>query len=154
MDIFFWQRRAEYGWLSNFHRVTIRLADGSGHVTGWSTSEHYYQAQKTLDPREQAMIRECPSPTAAKFAGYHVALRSEWEEMKESVMLTALRAKFTQYPLLGRMLLATGDAALHEDSPWDKYWGYVGGRGQDRLGKLLMQVREELRDAAVSWGAG
>ena len=55
------------------------------------------------------------------------------------------RAKFIQHPDLREKLLSTGDAILHEDSPWDKYWGYAKGGGLDRLGKLLMQVREELR---------
>ncbi|KKN09202.1 hypothetical protein LCGC14_1048970 [marine sediment metagenome] len=143
-DIFFWSRKAEHGWLSNFWRTPIKV---DGQV--WSTSEHYYQAQKTFDPLEQTMIWNCAKPLEAKLAGYHVTLRPDWEEVKEAIMLTALRAKFGAHALLAQWLLETGDAALHEDSPWDEYWGWVNGRGQDRLGKLLMQVREELRAAAA-----
>ena len=142
MDIFFWSRKNnDYGWLSNFHRAPINIF---GKI--WSSSEHYYQAQKTIDPAEQEMVWNCASPKDAKFAGSHLTLRPDWEEIKEEVMFIALRAKFTQNALLRQRLLETGDAQLHEDSPWDKYWGYVGGRGQDRLGKLLMQVREELKE--------
>jgi hypothetical protein len=140
-DIYFWSRKQnDYGWLSNFYRAPITIEGKT-----WPTSEHYYQAMKTNDPKQQEMVWRLPTPKDAKFAGSHLTLRPDWEEVKEGYMLTALRAKFSQHPELKRRLLATGDASLHEDSPWDKYWGYVKGEGRDRLGVLLMQVREELR---------
>ena len=140
-DIFFWTRHGDYGPLSNFWRQPIEIDKML-----WPTSEHYYQAMKSEDPKEQEMIRVCKKPGDAKLAGYHVHLRKDWEEVKEEYMLKALRVKFSSRPYLKELLLSTGDAALHEDSPWDKYWGYVHGEGKDRLGQLLMQVREELRN--------
>ena len=144
-DIFFWTRHDEYGALSNFTRAPIEV-DGKL----WPTSEHYYQGMKSDRLDEQEMIRLLGTPKEAKFAGYHVSLRSNWELLKERYMLTALRAKFTQHEHLKQALLSTGYARLHENSPWDKYWGYVDGKGKDRLGQLLMQVREELRSEKVS----
>ena len=138
-DIFFWSRQDKYGYLSNFYRSPIEV---DGKV--YATTEHYYQASKTLISQEQEMIRGLVTPTEAKFAGYHVTLRKGWNGMKDEVMLRALMAKFTQYPPLKEELLSTGDTTLHENSPWDRYWGYVDGRGLDTLGKLLMQVRGEL----------
>ncbi|KKK66448.1 hypothetical protein LCGC14_2964000 [marine sediment metagenome] len=143
-DIFFWTRHDKHGYCSNFYRSPVMIDDEV-----WPTVEHYYQAQKTFDHQEQTMILRCQTPLEAKFAGYHVKLRPDWEEVKERVMLSGLRAKFTQHPDLKEKLLATGDDFLHEDSPWDKYWGYVGGRGQDRLGKLLMITRDKLRGNEV-----
>ena len=101
---------------------------------------------KTEDKEEQYTIQCCDFPKEAKFAGAHVTLREDWEEIKEDFMLKGLRAKFSQHHFLKDNLLATGGSILHEDSPWDKYWGYVKGEGKDRLGILLMQVREELRN--------
>ncbi len=72
-------------------------------------------------------------------------LKPNWEDVKVDIMLVGLRAKFTQWPSLRTRLLATGTAILHEDSPWDKYWGYAKGEGLDKLGQLIMQVREELK---------
>ena len=144
-DIFFWTRHDEHGYCSNFYRSPVMIDDEI-----WPTVEHYYQAQKTFDHREQTMILHCQTPKEAKFAGYHVKLRLDWEEIKERVMLIGLRAKFTQYSDLKAKLLATGDAVLHEDSPWDKYWGYAGGKGQDKLGKLLMITRDKLRQEVES----
>lgn len=140
-DIFFWTRHDEHGYCSNFYGAPILIDDEI-----WPTVEHYYQAMKTFNCEEQAMILHLLTPKDAKFAGYHVKLRPDWEKVKEEKMLKGLRAKFRQHPDLREKLLSTGDAVLHEDSPWDKYWGYVKGKGQDRLGILLMQVREELRN--------
>ncbi len=72
-------------------------------------------------------------------------MRDDWEAVKEDVMINALRKKF-QSPELRQMLLSTGKQELIENSPYDRYWGCGrDGRGNNRLGKLLMQVREELR---------
>jgi ribA/ribD-fused uncharacterized protein len=46
------------------------------------------------------------------------------------------------------VLLGTGDAKLVEHTERDAYWGDGGdGSGQNRLGQILMQVRDELRAA-------
>ena len=61
-------------------------------------------------------------------------------------MYVALYAKFTQHERLTKMLLDTGDRKLVEHTTRDSYWGDGGdGSGQNRLGKLLMKLREELR---------
>ena len=71
--------------------------------------------------------------------------RPDWAAVKETVMLDVLRAKFTQHPDLGRMLAGTGTRRLVERSSADAYWGDGGdGTGANRLGVLLMRVREEL----------
>ena len=63
-------------------------------------------------------------------------------------MLDALRAKFTQHEELKATLLGTGDAILVEHTANDSYWGDGGdGSGKNRLGQLLMKLREELRTA-------
>ncbi len=139
-DIFWFSRHDMYGFLSNYWRSPIAATD---YV--YPTVEHYYQASKALLVEEHEMIRNLSTPTEAKFAGYHITLKPNWEDVKVDIMLVGLRAKFTQWPSLRTRLLATGTAILHEDSPWDKYWGYAKGEGLDKLGQLIMQVREELK---------
>lgn len=139
-DIFFWTRHDEHGYCSNFYRSPVVIER-----VRWHTVEHFYQAQKSLDLNYQNMIMLLATPKDAKFAGYHCKLREDWEEIKDEIMLKGLRAKFTQHENLKEKLLSTRDAALHENSPWDKYWGYADGKGLDMLGKLLMKVRDELR---------
>jgi len=68
----------------------------------------------------------------------------DWDQIKVDVMLRGLRAKF-QNESLRLMLLWTGDAILKEDSPTDMFWGGTLLGSQNMLGKLLMQVREEIK---------
>jgi len=73
-------------------------------------------------------------------------LRRDWESVKENIMRRALYAKFTQHPDLKKLLLSTGDAKLVEHTERDSYWGDGGdGSGKNRLGYLLMELREKLR---------
>ena len=142
MDIFFYAPQGEYGFLSNFYLQPIEVDKRI-----WKSSEHYFQAMKSEDLADQEYVRSLFRPFDAKMAGKQLRLRKDWEIVKEKYMLEALRAKF----LLSRLrikLLATAPHILHEDSPGSPsgmYWGYVGGKGKDRLGILLMQVRGEIK---------
>jgi ribA/ribD-fused uncharacterized protein len=136
-DIYFYSHNKPYGELSNFWRSPFVL-DG----LEWPTVEHYFQAQKTTDLAKRERIRKAQTPALAKQLGHSVCSCPDWKEVKEDIMLKALRAKFSQNPDLAEVLLDTGDNRLHEDSPHDQYWGV---KGKDRLGKLLEQVREEIR---------
>jgi ribA/ribD-fused uncharacterized protein len=65
-------------------------------------------------------------------------------------MYDALMAKFTQNEDAKQVLLSTGDNTLIEDSPVDWYWGCgANGKGKNRLGILLMRLRDELRKEIV-----
>ena len=62
-------------------------------------------------------------------------------------MYEIVLAKFTQNPDLKKKLLATGDEHLEEGNTWgDTIWGTVDGVGENRLGKILMRVRDELKN--------
>jgi GTP cyclohydrolase II len=142
-DIRFYHSDQPYGELSNFSRHAIFL---DGRI--WPTTEHYYQAQKFAGTEREEQIRIAPTPTLAKGLArdWKRSRRKPWAEEKEQHMLAALRAKFTQHPDLSAMLLATGDRKLVEHTEHDPYWGDgVDGHGRNRLGVLLMQVRDELR---------
>lgn len=103
--------------------------------------------QKTHDVEMKKRIASAATPGAAKYAGRRVALRADWEIVKTDVMLALIRIKFTTHPNLGAMLLETGEAMLFEGNKWnDRVWGVDArtGEGENRLGRLLMQVRDEL----------
>ena len=136
----------EYAFLSNFYFSPMIIDN-----VVYTTNEHYFQAMKSLNPKERQAIVLAPTPGKAKHLGRKVSLRKDWEDIKEEVMLTGLRHKFSN-PELRKKLLATGNEELIEGTTWhDNYWGICdcetcGGQGKNRLGKLLMQVREELDD--------
>ena len=110
--------------------------------------EHYFQAMKFHDDNHREKIRRCSKPKAAKALGMsrHVPLRADWEDVKDEIMLQAVRCKFVTHDKPRALLLSTGDADIAENAPMDAYWG-VGpdGQGLNMLGKILMQVRAELR---------
>lgn len=144
--IYFYSLKGPYGAFSNFSAHPIDL---DGHV--WPTSEHYFQAMKFLDPAIQAQVRRRSSPGRAALMGRRrdLPLRADWEEVKEAIMLAALRAKFAQHEDCRALLLGTGKALLVEHTARDRYWADGGdGSGKNRLGILLMQVRGEIRGGA------
>jgi ribA/ribD-fused uncharacterized protein len=140
--IYFFTKTDPYYELSNFSPHGFE-EDG----LYWPTVEHYFQAQKFNDSQYRERIRNSRSPKDAKSLGQSrkVPLRNDWEQIKEDVMLRALRNKFSN-PKLNKILLGTEDRELVEKSPFDYYWGCGwNGSGKNRLGYLLMQVREELK---------
>ena len=103
-----------------------------------------------LVPQIQEKIRQIASPIDAALEGRNRQnpLRPDWEEIKDEVMLQALRMKFSQNPEIAKELLATGDAILIEHTRSDDYWADGGDdSGKNKLGLFLMQVREELKNA-------
>ena len=132
--------QGEYRFLSNFYPCAVKF-DGQF----YPTVEHAYQAAKTYDKAAQNVIRQAEKPGQAKRLGRRVTLRPDWERVKESVMIGLLRQKFSE-PVLQKRLLATGQRELIEGNDWnDTYWGVCRGRGENKLGKLLMEVRKELQ---------
>ncbi len=141
--IHFYRLGDPYGWMSNFSKHPVLLDERE-----WPTVEHYYQAMKVTGADQEA-VRLAKSPGNAKRLAWATPLRSDWEEVRDSVMLEALRAKFSQHPDLGEALISTGNAKLVERTSNDSYWGDGGdGTGRNRLGELLMLVRSEIGQTA------
>ena len=80
-----------------------------------------------------------------------------WEENCDEIVFQGNLAKFSQNKDLREMLLATGDQLIAEAAPYDAIWG-IGldendpdaldpnlWKGENKLGKAIMKVREELR---------
>ncbi len=129
-----------YRFLSNFYPAAVEY---QGQV--YPTSEHAYQAAKTLDEGERRLIRETPSPGTVKRLGMTVTLRKDWEEVKLQVMEQILLTKFSERSIRAQ-LLHTYDRQLVEGNTWgDTYWGVCKGVGENRLGVILMKVRATLR---------
>jgi len=140
-EIYFYASRDPYLELSNFYERPIEI-DGKE----WMTIEHYFQASKFENCNYQEIIRSVLSPMEARELGQsrEYKIRSDWNRVKEDVMIVGLRAKF-KTPTLKVLLLETGSRMLIEKSPHDNYWGSgKSGNGRNRLGYLLMQVRSEM----------
>lgn len=133
----------EFRFMSNFHVCTF-----SDDVGVYRSVEHYYQAQKALGDAEREAILNAKTPNDARRLGQKVELQANWHNVKDQVMTHACVMKFFQNADLAEMLLATDGFELVEYAPWgDTYWGvgkdYVG---ENRLGKILMMVRDMLKE--------
>ena len=114
----------------------------------WRTTEHYFQAMKYQDEERQEQVRRKVFPREAfdftRAQGNQA--RADWEKVKEGFMLHALREKAMQNRQFRQTLEDTGNKVLVESSHQDGYWGYGKDKnGLNRLGYMLMQVRDEIR---------
>lgn len=134
--------RGETRWLSNYELCTV-FYDGEF----YPSSEHAFQAAKTLDLEERKEIQFCATAGRAKALGQKVHLREDWTpEKRIECMRIILWDKFTRNEYLKYRLIATGDEELVEGNDWgDKFWGVCDGQGENNLGKILMEIRTQLK---------
>ncbi|KAA0139087.1 NADAR family protein [Gimesia chilikensis] len=148
MAIYFYTRNDKYGAFSNFSPHGVEM-DG----LWWPSVEHYFQAQKFSDPEYRERIRTAHNSKQAALLGRSrkVKLRDDWETVKEDVMSAAVLKKFQTHLELKALLLSTGDEAIVENAPGDYFWGCgQDGTGLNRLGMILEQVRDVLRQGLNS----
>jgi ribA/ribD-fused uncharacterized protein len=132
--------RGEFDFLSNFYPAELVYKG-----IFYPTAEHAYMAGKTLLTSERMLIASLDTPKAAKSYGRKLALRPNWEDIKLSIMKDVVERKFLHNNDLLEKLLSTGDSHLEEGNWWgDVYWGVCNGVGENNLGKILMQTRENL----------
>lgn len=144
MAIEFYRERDEpYGCFSNFSKHSFDL-DG----LPWQTVEHYFQAMKFAGTPHEEAVRLTKSPMEAKTMGNDRSrpLRADWDQVKDDIMRRAVRAKFAQHPAIHAVLVSTRDEPIIEAAYNDTYWGWgPNGHGKNMLGKILMEIRDELR---------
>ena len=127
-------------FLSNFYECPVTY-DG----LTYRNNESAFQAQKCINSKDREQFTTLNSSEAKKL-GRRVVLRKDWENIKVQVMKEIVTAKFEQNEDLQQKLLDTGDAYLEEGNTWgDRVWATVNGAGANNLGKILMEVRENIR---------
>ena len=131
-----------YRFLSNFYPAEVLMRNYPPYDPYvYPTVEHAYQAAKTLDLEERSLIYNCANAAGAKKLGRKLVLRNDWEQIKLDLLLQ----KFSKVDSKNK-LLATGNTQLIEENDWkDTFWGVCKGIGDNHLGKLLMEIRGEIR---------
>lgn len=129
-------------FLSNFWPCNIVFEGES-----YRSVEAAYVASKTTDPEIRAQVRRLQTSGDCKKYGKMIKLRPDFENIKMDVMKYLVSYKFSsKNPELMQRLIDTGDRELIEGNDWgDVYWGVCNGVGENRLGRILMDVREELK---------
>lgn len=148
--------KGRFYFLSNFYPCRIEHQG-----INYPSVEHYYVALKAntlqfLDgkyytaPDFRELIAKVPLPQDVKKIGQRVKLRGDWNEKKYNFMLQGIRQKFSDEKL-AELLIDTGELEIIESNWWhDNYWGRCScpkckDMGQNNLGKIIMQVRLELK---------
>jgi len=119
----------------------------------WPSVEHYYQAMKFEDAAYREQIRTAPHPADAAKLGKSKkhGRRKDWDKVKQTYMTRGIYIKCRTHPEVAKALLATGEVLILETSQYDYYWGCGrDGRGHNTYGKVLMSVREQLRQEAAT----
>ena len=139
--------RGSHDFLSNFYAADVEFEGAE-----YPTIEHAFQAAKSLDFAQRRAIKNAKSASEAKRMGRKIKRREDWFDVSLEVMEALVRQKFTRYPELKSKLLETGDAILIEGNNWnDRFYGAVYDTnrnewmGENHLGKILMKVRDELK---------
>jgi type I restriction enzyme S subunit len=121
------------------------------------TIEALYQASRFPHlPEVQRKIIDQPSPMTAKMVSkpHRKDSREDWDGVRVKVMRWCLRLKLSQHwSKFSQLLLSTGDRPIVEDSRKDDFWGALPNEdgtlvGMNVLGRLLMELREAIRQGA------
>jgi ribA/ribD-fused uncharacterized protein len=111
----------------------------------WHSAEQFYQAEKFTDDEIIQKIKACDSPFRCAAIGQtrRFKIRENWEDIKVSVMESAIRARFQQHPELADALKRS-KGKLYDHTAADSFWGIgVDGRGANVTGAILMKIRSE-----------
>lgn len=130
--------RGEYAFLSNFHPTKVTIDKLT-----YDNAEAALQAQRAGSDDQRKLFTHV-LPSEAQRLGRRLTPRADWDQVKDEIMRKVLQAKFADSDLKTK-LLATGDAKLicHDD----EYWGVRNGKGENKLGRMLEDIRTELKGA-------
>ena len=132
--------RNEYWFLSNMYPCSILYEGALDGKYIFRSVETIFQMMKCDDDNEKKGF-ELLNGFEAKKRGRRVKLRSDWHEVKVSVMREILEHKFELPELINKLKEIKGE--IVEDNHWgDRYWGRCNGTGKNMLGKLLMEIRD------------
>ena len=152
------ESKGEYRNFSNMseHRIDV---DGST----YPTVEHYFQAMKAKEFKDEEVYEKlikAKSAKAAKALGKKVKgfEKEIWDSKKDDIMQKGIKTKFVQHPELRKQLQETGERMIGEADARNTYWGIGTSqssekskhpdkwRGQNRIGKILMDLRKEFQE--------
>lgn len=147
--------QSEHSWLSNFYPTQVSLQGIDFHSA--EQAFQYVKACRNRQPEMASLILGTNTAKAAKKIGSGVEWNKEWDQQKDEIMVRIVNAKFRQNPDLARKLILTGSKRLVE-ATMDRYWGAFATpnaksivkktwKGANRLGLILMDMRQELRRA-------
>lgn len=141
-QVFFYEQ--DFYVLSNFSSFMI---EWKGILFPTSETAYHWEKFPEHEDLRNQIINAKSAHEAFKIAEKNKDLgRFDWDHVKVDIMRNILKAKVNQHEYVYRKLLETGNRELIEDSWRDDFWGWgLNQDGQNMLGKLWMEIREELK---------
>ena len=141
--------RDEYDFLSNMY--TCEIQDPLFSDLVYDNVEAAFQASKTLDYDYRKTFINC-NGKKAKQQGAALKLRDDWEKIKYDVMFKLLLIKFSK-PELAKKLKSIKEPIIEHNTWHDNEYGIctckLCGEGKNKLGELLMKVRDRLLNSKM-----
>eukprot|EP01089_Gocevia_fonbrunei_P017666 TRINITY_DN5797_c0_g1_i1.p1 TRINITY_DN5797_c0_g1~~TRINITY_DN5797_c0_g1_i1.p1 ORF type:complete len:177 (-),score=40.90 TRINITY_DN5797_c0_g1_i1:67-597(-) len=144
-----------HGFNDDIYKCFCNFVSGDGYSfviddIEYLSANHYFQSQKFAEssPDFAERIRKTKDPFEASLLGKRRGhpIAKDWDSKRDEVMYKAVKAKFSQNEEIRKILLST-TKPIFCFNPEDGWWGHgvgCGGQGLNKLGKILMKVREEL----------
>ena len=120
----------------------------SGHI--YPSVSYAFQAARAPDENMRNLIKKSPTLIGMYDIAKTFQEPSDWPFARLKVMEALHRDKFRRSPILREKLLSTGDRSLNNElfelDPEGEniFWGLVDSRGQNQLGRILEQLREDI----------
>lgn len=157
-SVVFLKVKEDFGGLSNMsdYRLRVPVQDSNTGITVLTTEALYQACRYPHLPDLQRSIIEQKSPMTAKMKSKPHRTndsREDWNQVRVKIMRWCLRVKLaTHWSEFSRLLLATRDKPIVEQSTKDDFWGAkvvndATLKGMNVLGRLLMELREEVKEA-------
>ena len=124
----------------------------------FKSAEAMFHSYRTVDPEERVKFTKMTPQESRDYVIDELETRSDWDDIKYDAMWYVIYQKFAQNKSLTKLLIETGHDLLIHVNTDDLYWGMVPDvvpvgdsetttlNGQNRLGRILMQVREIMLD--------
>ena len=151
MSLWFNGVKEPNGWMGNMAPYPIKY---NGKV--WLTSEALFQSMRFDDDNVKEIIRGEKSPMGAKMKAKKnrdQMVVVPMSELDVENMRKCVKMKFDAHPQLKRQFMNTKDSFIYEDignrnGERHKFWGAKKwseseGAGNNMMGKILMDLREE-----------
>ena len=144
-----------------YHAVKTDFLNKNERYIDFKCSEQAYMYEKCMFFKQPEMAENCIleiNPIEVKKIGRRIPnfRQDMWNQFSFDIMFNVCKQKFSGNIDARKELIASGDKILVEASPYDRIWG-VGlselddnilqeenWTGENRLGKVLMKVREKL----------
>ena len=150
--------KKEHICLNNFEPSPFKDENGLEYMG----VEHYYQCHKfdtfelgeefktAFEEIRRAEDSDKCKKLARKYANEILVdkwNKKRWEEehYKDYIMKKGLTFKFSQHKDMLKVLISTGDKKLVERSEKDPYWGGLLPNSLNKLGNMLMEIRENYK---------